>query len=107
MTENLHRVLYLSYAPEAVYAMWRKALPEGCELLTLSANSDAERLEKLAIADAVIVAPAVLRPEWVEKAPRLKLVQHQGVGWQGETPIPELRARGIRRPSTPPARPMW
>ncbi|EFH09962.1 2-hydroxyacid dehydrogenase [Pseudoroseomonas cervicalis] len=96
MSENLHRILYLSYAPEAVYAMWRKALPEGCELLTLTANDDAERVAKLAEADAVIVAPAVLRPEWVAQAPRLKLVQHQGVGWQGETPIPELRARGIR-----------
>ncbi|MCQ4162261.1 2-hydroxyacid dehydrogenase [Roseomonas sp. GC11] len=96
MSENLHRILYLSHAPEAVYAMWRKALPEGCELLTLTANDDAERVEKLAQADAVIVAPAVLRPEWVARAPRLKLVQHQGVGWQGETPIAELRARGIR-----------
>ncbi|WBV42150.1 2-hydroxyacid dehydrogenase [Pseudoroseomonas cervicalis] len=96
MSENLHRILYLSYAPEAVYAMWRQALPEGCELLTLTANDDAERVAKLAEADAVIVAPAVLRPEWVAQAPRLKLVQHQGVGWQGETPIPELRARGIR-----------
>ncbi|WP_419897923.1 2-hydroxyacid dehydrogenase [Roseomonas sp. USHLN139] len=96
MSENLHRILYLSHAPEAVYAMWRARLPEGCELLTLSANDDAERLAKLAEADAVIVAPHVLRPEWVALAPRLKLVQHQGVGWQGETPIAELRARGIR-----------
>ncbi|ONG47278.1 3-phosphoglycerate dehydrogenase [Pseudoroseomonas deserti] len=96
MSENLHRILYLSHAPEAVYAMWRARLPEGCELLTLSSNDDTERLAKLAEADAVIVAPHVLRPEWVALAPRLKLVQHQGVGWQGETPIAELRARGIR-----------
>ncbi|HWX48618.1 MAG TPA: 2-hydroxyacid dehydrogenase [Roseomonas sp.] len=96
MPENIRRILYLSYAPEAVYALWRASMPEGCELLTLSANDDAERVEKLALADAVIVAPAVLRPEWVAKAPRLKLVQHQGVGWQGETPIVELRERGIR-----------
>jgi len=96
MSENIRRVLYLSHAPEAVYALWRASMPEGCELLTLSANDDAERLEKLAVADAVIVAPAVLRPEWVAQAPRLKLVQHQGVGWQGETPIAELRERGIR-----------
>lgn len=96
MPENIRRVLYLSHAPEAVYALWRASMPEGCELLTLSANDDAERLEKLAVADAVIVAPSVLRPEWVAMAPRLKLVQHQGVGWQGETPIAELRERGIR-----------
>lgn len=96
MTENIRRVLYLSHAPETVYAMWRARMPEGCELITLSANDDAERLEKLALADAVIVAPAVLRAEWVAHAPCLKLVQHQGVGWQGETPIAELRARGIR-----------
>lgn len=96
MTENIRRILYLSHAPEAVYAMWRARLPEGCELITLSTNDDAERLEKLPLADVVIVAPAVLRPEWVARAPRLKLVQHQGVGWQGETPIPQLRERGIR-----------
>jgi phosphoglycerate dehydrogenase-like enzyme len=96
MNDNLRRVLYLSYAPEKVYALWRASMPEGCELLTLSANDDAERLEKLAIADAVIVAPAVLKPEWVDAAPRLSLVQHQGVGWEGETPIAALRARGIR-----------
>ncbi|MFC3125701.1 2-hydroxyacid dehydrogenase, partial [Pseudoroseomonas globiformis] len=93
---NICRVLYLSHAPEPVYDMWRAALPEGCELLTLSANDDAERVEKLASADVVIVAPAVLRPEWVQLAPRLKLVQHQGVGWQGETPIAAMRERGIR-----------
>jgi phosphoglycerate dehydrogenase-like enzyme len=96
MNDNLRRVLYLSHAPEKVYALWRARMPEGCELLTLSTNNDAERLEKLALADAVIVAPAVLKPEWVALAPRLQLVQHQGVGWEGETPIAALRERGIR-----------
>lgn len=96
MTENIRRILYLSHAPQTVYDLWHAKMPEGCELMTLTANSDAERLEKLAVADAVIVAPAVLRPEWVAAAPRLKLVQHQGVGWQGETPVAELRGRGIR-----------
>jgi phosphoglycerate dehydrogenase-like enzyme len=96
MTENIRRILYLSHAPQAVYDLWQARLPDGCELVTLSANSDAERIEKLATADAVVVAPAVLKPEWVAAAPRLKLVQHQGVGWQGETPVAELRARGIR-----------
>ncbi|MBO1074781.1 2-hydroxyacid dehydrogenase [Roseomonas marmotae] len=96
MSENLRRVLYLSYAPDKVYALWRARMPDGCELMTLSSNDDAERLEKLAIADAVIVAPAVLKPEWVPLAPRLRLVQHQGVGWEGETPIAALRERGIR-----------
>jgi phosphoglycerate dehydrogenase-like enzyme len=96
MTENICRVLYLSHAPQAVYDMWQARMPEGCELITLSGNDDAERLEKLPLADVVIVAPAVLRPEWVARATRLKLVQHQGVGWEGETPIAEMRARGIR-----------
>jgi phosphoglycerate dehydrogenase-like enzyme len=96
MNENIRRVLYLSHAPEKVYALWHAAMPEGCELLTLTANSDAERLEKLAVADAVIVAPAVLKAEWLAAAPRLKLVQHQGVGWEGETPVAALRERGIR-----------
>jgi phosphoglycerate dehydrogenase-like enzyme len=96
MSDNVRRVLYLSHAPEKVYALWHARMPEGTELMTLSSNEDVERLEKLAIADAVIVAPAVLKPEWVALAPRLKLVQHQGVGWEGETPIAALRERGIR-----------
>ena len=96
MSDNVRRVLYLSHAPEKVYALWHARMPEGTELLTLSSNDDAERLEKLAVADAVIVAPAVLKPDWVALAPRLKLVQHQGVGWEGETPIAALRERGIR-----------
>lgn len=96
MSDNVRRVLYLSHAPERIYTMWRAAMPEGCELLTLSSNDDAERLVLLEKADAVIVAPAVLRPEWVAAAPNLRLVQHQGVGWEGETPIAALRERGIR-----------
>lgn len=96
MSDNLRRVLYLSHAPDKVYDLWRARMPEGCELMTLSANDDAERLALLAIADAVIVAPAVLKPEWVAAAPNLRLVQHQGVGWEGETPIAALRKRGIR-----------
>ena len=96
MSDNIRRVLYLSHAPDKVYALWRAAMPQGCELLTLSANDDAERLALLPLADAVIVAPAVLKPEWVAAAPNLRLVQHQGVGWEGETPIAALRERGIR-----------
>jgi phosphoglycerate dehydrogenase-like enzyme len=96
MRANTHRILYLNHAPEAVYAMWRRHLPPGCELITLERDDPALRLAALAEAEAVIVAPTVLTAAMVDAAPRLRLVQHQGVGWQGETPVAALRARGIR-----------
>ena len=38
------KVFYNSYAPEAVYAIIRDAMPEGHELVTLDKDSDAGKI---------------------------------------------------------------
>lgn len=97
MADNRRRILYLTHASELVYAMYRAKLPEGFELLTLERHDDEERRAKIALADVVINAPQVLTEEVARAAsPRLRLVQHQGVGWQNHAPLEWMRAHGVR-----------
>ncbi len=95
------KVFYNSHATPDVYRIIREAAPEGYELLTLDADSDDERKAKLAVADAVIVAAYPLRKPLIDAARNLKLVQHQGVGWQDTVDANALFARGIRLALTP------
>ncbi len=94
-------VFYNSHATAEVYAIIRAAAPRGYELLTLDADSDTERGAKLAFADVVIVAAHPLRKALIDAAPNLRLVQHQGVGWQDTVDAPALFARSIRLALTP------
>jgi len=95
------RVFYNSHATPDVYAIIRAAAPQGYELLTLDAESDAERCAKLAVTDVAIVAASPLRQALIDAAPNLRLVQHQGVGWQDTVDAPALFARSIRLALTP------
>ncbi len=95
------RILYLSHAPEDVYAIIRGELPPGCDLVTLESNDDAERMQKIAAAEIVIVAAYPLTGEMIAAAPKLRLVHHQGVGWQDTTDSAALKARGIALATTP------
>jgi phosphoglycerate dehydrogenase-like enzyme len=97
----MKRVLYLSYASSAVYAIIRSVVPPGYELVTLDADDDAERRAKIATCDVVIVAATPLRQPLIAAARRLELVHHQGVGWQDTTDHEALRARGIPLALTP------
>jgi D-3-phosphoglycerate dehydrogenase len=74
-------VLYLNYAPESVYAIIRSQLPTGFELLTLRADDDSERRALLTETDFILVATVPLTEELMRLAPNLKLIQHQGVGY--------------------------
>jgi phosphoglycerate dehydrogenase-like enzyme len=94
-------VFYNSHATPDVYAIIRAAAPPGYELLTLDADSDAERCARIAHADVVIVAATPLRKAHIDAAPNLRLVQHQGVGWQDTVDAPALFARSIRLALTP------
>jgi phosphoglycerate dehydrogenase-like enzyme len=97
MADNRRRILYLTHAGEGVYAAYRARVPEGFELLTLERDDDDERRAKIALADAVINAPAVLTDAVAAAASdRLRLVQHQGVGWQNHAPLEWMKARGVR-----------
>lgn len=101
MAANERTILYLSHAPEAIYAMLRKHLAPGMRLVTLSADDDAERFAALPHADAVMVGAHRLRREYIDAAPRLGLVQHQGVGWHDTVDSQALKERGIRLAITP------
>lgn len=95
------KIFYNSFATPDVYAIIRAAAPAGYEVLTLDTDTDAERYTKLALADVAIVAATPLRKPFIDAAPHLRLVQHQGVGWQDTVDTPALFARGGRLALTP------
>ncbi len=94
-------VFYNSYATPDVYGIIRAAAPAGYEVLTLDTDSDAERKAKLAAADVAIVASYPLRGPLIDAAKSLRLVHHQGVGWQDTVDHQALRTRGIPLATTP------
>ena len=96
-----HRVFYFSYAPENVYEIVREEVPEGFELVTLDSDSDEERRAKIADSEVVIVAAKPMAKEFIEAAPKLKLIHHQGVGYQDTVDVEALRRRGIALALTP------
>jgi len=89
-------VLYLSHGPEALYDMIRRAAGPGIDVATLEADDDRERREKLARADAVIVAATPFRADLIAAAPRLRFVQHQGVGYHDTVDMDAFAATGAR-----------
>ena len=97
----MRKVLYLSHATPQVYAIIREAVPTGFELVTLERDSDDERRAKVADCEVVIVAASGFRRAVIEHARCLKLVHHQGVGWQDTTDHEVLKARGLPLALTP------
>jgi phosphoglycerate dehydrogenase-like enzyme len=97
----MRSVLYLSHATPEVYSIIRDAVPPGYELLTLKADNDEERCEKIAACEVVIVAATPLRKALIDRAEKLELVHHQGVGWQDTTDHAVLRDRKIPLAFTP------
>lgn len=97
----MHKVLYLSHATPDVYAIIRSAVPAGFELVTLEHNDDAERAAKIADCEVVIVAATPFKSGLIEHARCLRLVHHQGVGWQDTTDHAVLKARGLPLALTP------
>jgi phosphoglycerate dehydrogenase-like enzyme len=97
----MRKVLYLSHATPEVYAIIGAAVPPGFQLLTLERDSDDERKEKLKNSDVVIVAATPLRKPLIDRAAKLELVHHQGVGWQDTTDHAVLRERRIPLAFTP------
>lgn len=96
-----HNVFYFSHAPENVYDIIREEVPPGFELVTLAEDSDEERTRKIADCEAVIVAAKPMRREFVDAAPRLRLLHHQGVGYQDTVDVAALKARNIALALTP------
>jgi phosphoglycerate dehydrogenase-like enzyme len=97
----MRKVLYLSHATPEVYGIIREAVPAGYQLVTLERDSDDERRAKIADCEVVIVAATPLRRAVIEHGRSLKLVHHQGVGWQDTTDHEVLKARGLPLALTP------
>jgi phosphoglycerate dehydrogenase-like enzyme len=89
------RALYLSHATPQMYAILRESVPAGVELLTLDADSDQERFDKLKDSEVIIAAGHRLRADYIAAARNLKLVLHQGVGYHDTVDWRALRDRGI------------
>lgn len=92
---NKPKVLYLSHADEALYALIRSAAGSDFEVLTLDNDDDDERVAKLAEVDAVIVASKPFTRRLIEASKQLSFVHHQGVGFQDTI---DLAALAERRP---------
>lgn len=97
----MKRVLYNSLGDEALYGLIRDAAAGSCELLTLGRDDDAERLQKLAAADAVIVASKPLTRALIEGGQKLAFVHHQGVGYHDTVDTAALAERRIPLAITP------
>ena len=95
------KVLYLSHAADDVYDLVRQAAGEDFELVFLEADDDAERCRKIADCEAVICAATPLRRHHLEAAERLRVVHHQGVGWQDTTDWQDIKRRGLPLALTP------
>ena len=89
------RVLYLSHAGEDVYALIREVAGDRFEVVTLASDSDEERCRRIADCDAVICAAAPLTKRHLDAAVRLRVIHHQGVGWQDTTDWVEIKRRGL------------
>jgi phosphoglycerate dehydrogenase-like enzyme len=97
----VRRVLYNSHATEAVYAIIRGELPAGFELVTLAADDEAERIEKIRDCEVAIVASAPLRRAVIDAGTQLRLVHHQGVGYHDTVDWAVLAKRRIPLALTP------
>lgn len=95
------KVAYWSHGTPELYALLRRLRPAGLDLLTLTTDSEAERLALAVEADAVVVASARFSEAHLAAARRLRLVQHQGVGWQDTVAWQGLVPRGIALATTP------
>lgn len=95
------KVVYWSHGTPELYALLRHLCPAGLELLTLATGDEAERLALAAEADAVVVAATRFTDAHLAAARRLRLVQHQGVGWQDTVAWQGLGPRGITLATTP------
>jgi len=95
------RVLYNSHATAAVYAIIRAEVPPGFELVTLDADDEAERIEKIRDCEVAIVASAPLRRPVIDAGARLRLVHHQGVGYHDTIDWAALAERRIPLALTP------
>lgn len=96
----MHRVVYLQAVPATVLEIIRGQLPAGFELESLEEANEEEMRTKVARADFLLVATIPVTEELLAAAPRLKLIQHQGVGYDN-VDVEAAARRGIPVALTP------
>jgi len=96
----MHKVVYLQVLPPAVLEIVRSQLPSGFELEALQEPSRDEVLRRVGDADFLLVATTAMTEEVIAAAPRLKLIQHQGVGCDN-VDVEAATRRGIPVALTP------
>ncbi len=89
-----HNVVYWNQATEEVYDVVRSQMPSGWTLITLQGENTQGWLSQIMDADFMIVADWAVTEETLAAAPKLKMVQHQGVGHE-RIDKQALKARGI------------
>lgn len=77
-----HTVLYWNRATPELYAVLREEAPLEFRLFLIESDDPAEARAKLAEAEFVLIADWALAGDDLEAAPRLRFVQHQGVGYE-------------------------
>ncbi|MEQ8395792.1 2-hydroxyacid dehydrogenase [Thalassobaculum sp.] len=101
MSEPRIRVFYNSFGSGDLYDLIAEAGGRKFELVFLDGDDDSERCSKIAECEAVICAAAPLRKRHIDAGTRLRIVHHQGVGWQDTTDWQEIRRRGLPLALTP------
>ena len=96
----MYKVAYLQVLPPDVLEIVRDQLPSGFELEALGEPSHDEVLRCVADADFVLVATTPVTEQVIAAAPKLKLIQHQGVGYDNIDVEAAMR-RGIAVALTP------
>lgn len=89
-----YTVVYWNRAAEDVYGVIRSQMPAGWMLITLAGDTREGWLAQLGEADFLIVADWAITQEELQAAPKLRMVQHQGVAHE-KIDKAALQARGI------------
>ncbi len=76
-----YTVLYAEPLPDDLAAIFRAELPDGFRLQTVETRGRDELLRHARETDFIVVATARIDEEVLSTAPRLRLVQHAGVGY--------------------------
>jgi phosphoglycerate dehydrogenase-like enzyme len=97
MTVPTHsKVFYTGFANQEMYDLVAEPKPPGFEFVTLKADSNDERIEKVRDADYVILFSLRLPDATWTQAPRLKLIQLMGVGYHDMVDLELLKRHNIR-----------
>jgi D-3-phosphoglycerate dehydrogenase / 2-oxoglutarate reductase len=89
-----YSVVYWNRATEDVYDVIRGQIPADWTLVTLKGETKAEWHAQIRDVDFMIVADWTIGPEDLDAAPKLRMVQHQGVGHE-RIDKQALKARGL------------